>query len=246
MLYIVPIGAITWFAGVHAGLLCVAVAIAVHGLALFTGADRAPQMLAIADLSLTGSLLVSFVALLAGMRARMHLEQQLARTDPLTGLGNRRSFGDLAAVEISRTRRYSRSLTLAYIDVDRFREMNDRYGHATGDTVLLTVATVLQDCLRTSDVLARIGGDEFALMLPETGLAGARIAIEKAVVRLTDAMESNDWPITFSIGVVASDAPRSLEEMLQLADRTMYAVKRTGRGGILYEFTGPLMGISAS
>ena len=96
----------------------------------------------------------------------LHEERELARTDPLTGLGNRRFFADLAAIEISRTRRYHRSLTLAYIDVDRFKSVNDKLGHAAGDALLVKVAEVLGKHLRTSDLMARVGGDEFARFCP--------------------------------------------------------------------------------
>jgi diguanylate cyclase (GGDEF)-like protein len=244
--YVVPIGVITWRLGARAGFICAGAAACAHAWSAF--APTHPYALSFAPyLSSILSAVFFFGVVVIGsvMRGTLHEERELARTDPLTGLGNRRFFADLAAIEISRTRRYRRSLTLAYIDVDHFKDVNDELGHAAGDALLVTVAEVLCRHLRTSDVMARVGGDEFAVILPETGLAGAKIAIEKAAHCLEKAMRENGWNVGFSIGVVASDAPASVEQMLEAADQAMYSVKKTGKGAIRYEVRGAPLEISA-
>jgi diguanylate cyclase (GGDEF)-like protein len=163
-------------------------------------------------------------------------ERQLARLDPLTLLGNRRFFEQIAHAELNRSRRYARPFALAYLDVDHFKAVNDRYGHAAGDRLLQLVARQLAKGLRKSDVIARIGGDEFAVLLPETPAAGARIAMQKIHDRLNAAVHDAGFDVSFSTGIIIYDAgAATVPVLLGEADRVMYQVKRNARGAVRVE-----------
>ena len=169
------------------------------------------------------------------LRLSLNREKQLARIDSLTGVANRRAFYELLQRERSRAQRHARVLTIAYIDLDNFKEVNDRFGHQAGDSVLTTVATVMARSLRLADFIARLGGDEFAIVLADTSAEGARHVITKVHSLLDEAMKENGLPITFSIGVVSfTDALGGVEDMIQKADELMYFVKSHGKSNVKY------------
>jgi diguanylate cyclase (GGDEF)-like protein len=173
--------------------------------------------------------------LLSALRKQLRTEEIFARTDFVTGAVNTRYFYNLAHMEISRSRRYQHPFTLAYIDLDNFKAVNDRFGHDTGDMVLRTVASVLQHHLRDTDIVARLGGDEYALLLPETGQEAAKVVISKIHSSLMAEMFKNAWPVTFSIGVVTYvSAPHTVENVVKIADELMYSVKSGTKNGIRY------------
>lgn len=158
---------------------------------------------------------------------------RLAHTDHKTGIGNERHFFAAAATEVARARRYNRSLTVALIDVDNFKEVNDLYGHKEGDRLLRCVAEALRACVRALDLVARVGGDEFAVLLPETDCDQARAACRNLTERLRERVRGEGWPVSFSIGVVTcAGSCCELEQLLAEADNLMYAVKRSGKDGI--------------
>lgn len=166
------------------------------------------------------------------------LQRQLvaaARTDGLTGLANTRSFGEAAQRELARMRRTGRPLTIAYIDVDDFKELNDRRGHLGGDAFLQAVARTLVANLREIDMAVRVGGDEMALLLPETGVDDALSCLGRINVALSLLAEEEDG-CTCSIGAVTFEGPPSgFEEMLRRADELMYEVKRSGKGQVRHD-----------
>jgi diguanylate cyclase (GGDEF)-like protein len=162
-------------------------------------------------------------------------EKNIARTDDLTGTANRRSFFETAGLEIERSKRYPHPYTVAYIDLDELKTVNDRFGHRVGDEVLCAMVDRIHSELRKTDVLARLGGDEFALLLPETGQEAARVAISKIQSSLADEMRKNNWAVTFSIGVITClQASITTDELVKRADAAMYAVKKNGKNGVLY------------
>jgi diguanylate cyclase (GGDEF)-like protein len=157
-----------------------------------------------------------------------------ARRDFLTGLPNRHAYEERISQEIARSKRYGRDLSLLMVDVDNFKLVNDSLGHEAGDLVLQKIAAQLGGSLRTMDFVARIGGEEFVIILPETNLDGA---IEVAN-RLLSAIRDNPvettkglLPVTVSIGVSAGVMKDSLDEkqMLSDADQALYRAKRTGK-----------------
>ncbi|MFN3649690.1 MAG: diguanylate cyclase [Armatimonadota bacterium] len=170
-------------------------------------------------------------------RAQSLAEQAalLARTDELTGVPNRRSLVEALHHEIDRLNRYDHPFTVAFIDIDGFKHINDRLGHAAGDRLLREVAGVMRSRLRACDTVARVGGDEFALLLPETEGESGRRAVEKLREALHAASVAQGWPVSFSIGVVTYlCAPEAADEALREADGLMYLVKESGKNGIVH------------
>ena len=158
---------------------------------------------------------------------------RMAATDPLTGALNRRSFTERAQAELGRAARYGRPSTVIMIDADRFKSVNDRYGHAGGDAVLKAFVAAVGGCLRPSDLLGRIGGEEFAVLLAETGVAGAEVAAERIRATVAGAeVESGADTIRFtvSLGIAAvGEAPGALKDAMDRADVALYAAKDLGR-----------------
>jgi diguanylate cyclase (GGDEF)-like protein len=169
---------------------------------------------------------VALTLLLSTLRTKLSEEHENARTDPLTGLGNVRAFRAAAEAEVARCRRYHRPLSLALVDLDDFKQVNDTHGHGAGDDVLRATAQHLAESVRSTDTVARVGGDEFVILLPETDPAQAAAAVGHLRSRPVAA----DLPVGFSVGVVTyADDPPSVEDILAEADRAMYAEKRAGR-----------------
>jgi diguanylate cyclase (GGDEF)-like protein len=162
-------------------------------------------------------------------RAAWRRAAELADRDPLTGLLNRRGFDAAATTELARASRFGRPLTLAYIDLDDFKLVNDTHGHDAGDRLLAAVARALA-AGRACDVVARLGGDEFALLLPETDTAAAASAIERMREAAVAASERIGLPVALSCGVITFDEPpTSLVAALAEVDRVLYARKRARR-----------------
>ncbi len=152
----------------------------------------------------------------------------------------------LAEREMHRSVRSRHPFTTAYIDLDNFKTINDVFGHAIGDEVLHTVAASMQQNLRKTDLVARMGGDEFVVLLPEVGLETAAGVTSKLHQKLTGEMEKHGWPTTFSIGVVTfTEVPRSVDEMLSVADGAMYSVKHGSKNSIRYAEFSPAIGSEA-
>jgi diguanylate cyclase (GGDEF)-like protein len=153
----------------------------------------------------------------------------LAHTDPLTGLANRRQLIDLMQREFNRARRYRRPLGLLYLDLDGFKAINDRFGHMFGDEILRNVATTLRAVLRSTDLLARIGGDEFAVLLPETPIAGVEnvaAKLHRALASYSQRLGPAVTPLTFCVGASQlSDNDASIDDLLTRADDALLEAK---------------------
>ena len=167
------------------------------------------------------------------LRESLEKETASARKDSLTGLSNRRAFFEAAQQEISRARRYQRTLGVAYIDVDNFKKVNDTLGHAAGDDLLVAIGLTLQQNTRLTDVVARLGGDEFALLFPEADLASLNTVLAKLHLALTEMVSAHRWPVGFSIGGISYGCPpESVEALLKPADQLMYEVKKSGKNAL--------------
>lgn len=169
--------------------------------------------------------------------ARVDELERLAFTDPVTGLLNRRRMGELLQAELSRVSRYGRGSSLLMLDLDRFKLVNDAFGHAAGDAALCHVAGICASTLRASDHMARWGGEEFLALLPETGLAGANHLAERLRREVAARPASHDGstiPLTVSIGMAEiSPADRTVDAIIARADDALYAAKRAGRNLVL-------------
>lgn len=166
---------------------------------------------------------------------KLRTEIVMARTDFVTGVYNTRYFHELAQTEIERSARYNHELTIVFIDIDNFKTINDMFGHLEGDQALATVAAKLRDSLRKTDVVARVGGDEFAILMPETPADVLQTIMSKLLNNLSGEMHRHKWPITLSIGALTFNrVPNSADEMLNMADRLMYTVKNSGKNNIRY------------
>lgn len=251
LFYLAPIGFGTWFVHLRGGLfLSVSAALvsvtadALHRL----GGGAAHGELPLAVLAWNGLVQagtsVALVLVLSALRSRLEGEELLARTDALTRIANRRAFFEAAQLELERARRHARPLTMAYVDCDGFKDVNDARGHAQGDALLVAAARTLREETRAVDAVARLGGDEFGLLLPETGAAEAEALLGRLRAALLAVMARHGWPVTFSIGAATFLAPpASIDEIMARADELMYEAKRTRKGSIRAgTFAGPPAG----
>lgn len=168
-------------------------------------------------------------------RAHDHALQE-ALTDRLTELPNGRAFTEACQREIASSERSKRPLTIALIDCDCFKQVNDTLGHMEGDRLLKTLARSMRTSLRAGDMLARLGGDEFGLLLPMTTQAEAEIVVRRLQEQADRAMKEDAWPVSLSIGVVSYDQPpTTVTTAIRKADERMYATKRAGKNSVQFE-----------
>jgi diguanylate cyclase (GGDEF)-like protein len=233
-LYLVPIAYGSWFLGRPFGLF-----VTLLSIASWVGNDflaRAPPLpLSVEIWNVVAQLgaFAAFSLMLTELKIRLARERLYANTDPLTDIKNRRAFYEAAEIELERMRRYQRPLTVAYVDLDNFKLVNDQYGHEVGDEVLRLIAHELQSSIRPTDVVARLGGDEFGLLLPETGEEMAKSILARLEIHVRTRVAAKNWNVTCSIGAVSYEhAPENVGEMVRLADRMMYAAKDAGKNTV--------------
>lgn len=240
--YLLPISLVVWFTGKWRGFV-VSVASGITWLAadLATGHIYSHPVVPYWNMMVRLGFFLIVTFTLHKLKIALVLEKALARTDSLTGIANGKAFDELANSEINRARRYRHPFTLAYIDLDNFKTVNDYFGHTTGDTLLQLVAKIIQDNLRAVDIVARLGGDEFAILLPETEHEPGQVVIRRIQKNLLDIMQKNGWSVTFSIGMVTFVSPLStVDKMIKMADDLMYSVKNSGKNGIKHEVFGEI------
>ncbi|HYG69626.1 MAG TPA: GGDEF domain-containing protein, partial [Anaeromyxobacteraceae bacterium] len=237
LLYALPVAFATWYASRGAG-----VALSFAGAVLSHLADLATRTGGLRPALVAWNVVVhllTFLALarlLGALRDRLSDAQKLARTDALTHLANRRAFFETATLELERARRHGRPLTIAYVDCDDFKDVNDRLGHAEGDALLVVAARTLRGATRATDAVARLGGDEFGLLLPETDGPTAESLLARLRTTLLETMRRHGWSVGFSTGAVTFlHAPASVDEMMARADERMYEAKRTAKGSVRHE-----------
>lgn len=161
--------------------------------------------------------------------------ERLATVDSLTGLSNRRAFFDQTEAARALSARLHKPVSLMMLDIDHFKGLNDRFGHATGDDALCVFAQTVRAVLREHDILGRLGGEEFALAMPGTDLAGALQAAERLRVAVSEASvltDGNMYVMTVSVGVVVIDPNEHINSALARADRALYAAKSAGRNRV--------------
>jgi len=238
--YLIPVAAAAWLSGTRS-----AVAASIFAAAVWLWADylsaRVDTSAFVYGWNFCARLLflVLVAVLLARLRDMLDRERELSRTDGLTGLLNARAFREVAEAEIARSQRYGQPLSLAFIDVDNFKGVNDSRGHAAGDHLLTCLAGAMRGNLRRTDVVARYGGDEFVALLPHADENAARAAVEKLLAKVDGTMKAAGWPVTLSIGVVTwRSGQTTVDAMVETADRLMYEVKLGTKNGVRYATCG--------
>lgn len=173
------------------------------------------------------------------LREALLHERQLARNDFLTGIPNNKSFYERLDEEIERSQRYGFPLTIAYLDCDNFKTVNDTKGHSEGDALLMAAANLIQKIIRKTDMAARLGGDEFAVLFPGAGPEGAKVALAKLGRDLNQLMVDREWAVTFSIGAVTFNSVLgTCDDVVREADQMMYRVKMHGKNRIEHRIVG--------
>lgn len=238
ILYLAPTALATWYIGQKPGI-AVAVLSAIVGRAtdVIAGVIIVHPWLTAWNVVVHLGFMVIIVSLITHQQSFLRIEQQLARTDSLTGIFNRGEFIDRLQYVFNIAKREHWSVTLAYIDIDDFKHINDEKGHAEGDKVLRLVAAQLLASVRHTDIVARVGGDEFAVALPHADQTAAESFIQQLLSALSKA--ANESTVTCSIGCLTfSPPPPDAESALKATDLLMYQVKKHGKSNVTYaEFT---------
>jgi diguanylate cyclase (GGDEF)-like protein len=208
-----------------------------HVTGLLALYSRKPNYFAAADMRVAE--LFANQASIAVQNSRLyHQMTELAVTDNLTGLANRRRFYDLAEREVDRARRYKRSLCLIMFDIDDFKKINDTHGHLVGDQVLRVLASTVTKATRTTDSVCRYGGDEFLVLMPESGLEQAMRTAERLRQKISDEMvvvtAGGHLSMTISLGVVClgDGGGETVEKLIERADAAMYKAKAAGKNRV--------------
>lgn len=173
--------------------------------------------------------------ILSKLKITLLHERNSARTDYLTGISNARYFYELTDMELKRTFRNNSFITIVYIDLDNFKEINDNLGHMQGDTVLKIAAETLKNSVRAIDTAARIGGDEFIILMPDTDFAEAEKALRRIKTALNGALLTDDWKVTVSLGAATCAGQQcSVDSLITLSDRLMYEAKANGKNRLVH------------
>ncbi len=230
-LYYVPISLAAWYyaraGAVSVSALCALAWLASNQLA---GLEYSHPAIWVANTIVQGTSFVTVGLLVASLHAALARERTLSRTDPLCALLNSRAFYEESDRLLALCRRGRRPVTLAYLDLDNFKAVNDRFGHKAGDEVLRAVAKGLQSSIRSADLGARLGGDEFAILLPELSADAVRKTLERLRDTLRQASVDPSGAVTVSMGAVTFlEAPADVETMVQAADSVMYSAKSDGK-----------------
>lgn len=235
--FVLPIATIAWTTGRRLGYLASILSAAVWLWAdLSTSSGYSHQLVPVWNSLIRLGFFIIITKLLTMLQDALRRESELARIDHLTGAANARSFHEIIQLEIDRCERFKHPFTLAYIDLDNFKVVNDQLGHSTGNLLLRAVVDTMRSNVRKTDFVGRIGGDEFAILFSETGHDVARVALQKIHQLLNEQMQSHQWPVTFSIGAVTCNLPPpSADALLDQADKLMYAAKKDGKNTIRYQ-----------
>lgn len=235
-LYLLPISFVTWYASLRGGYFVIAASLAVWLVTTrLTGEYYHSEWTRYFDLGsrLAVNLLIAF--LLNELKLALQLEREMSRRDPLTGIFNSREFRAQLGQELQRADRLSYPISLMYIDLDNFKQVNDTRGHSAGDEQLKRIAQVIGGIIRKTDLFARLGGDEFALFLPNVDRASVKYVVNKVEEAVSREMTALASPVTLSIGVVTFHSPPlSVDDLLNKADALMYRAKTAGKQRAMY------------
>ncbi|WP_043634313.1 GGDEF domain-containing protein [Desulfovibrio sp. TomC] len=233
--YSLPVLAASWLLGDISCAIVAIICLADWAFSDIKLAGEQSKVMAIVFNTTTRALTIFFViVLMRKLRQTMQDEWDASRKDQLTGLYNRRYFYEISLKVLEIIRRQSLPVSIAFMDLDHFKEVNDSLGHSAGDALLQVVSKIMQAHFRAEDVLARLGGDEFAVIMPGIKAEDAISRLENLRSSILAAMREHRWPVTVSIGAAAFvTVKNSIDPMLAIADEAMYEAKRAGRDTIV-------------
>ena len=233
--YLIPIAVGAWFGGFAQGILVSMACAASWQMVEAAEGSSASPMIQLWNTTTRFGIFVVTSSLLSRLRLSLYLEKQLARSDSLTGAANGRTFYESVSQAVERALRTDRPLTLAYLDLDNFKWLNDELGHSAGDEALCDLVRSIHRDVRVTDMLARLGGDEFALLLPDCGTDDARQLLERFRTNFSETMTAKKWPVTLSMGAMTFPRPlRDIDAMVRNVDDLMYRAKKGGKNRIVH------------
>jgi diguanylate cyclase (GGDEF)-like protein len=237
ILLIVPIYIVAWYVGPFSAIIIsLAAALSWDINDISSGRAFSHYVIPYFNTLIRFNVFTIICLFLLEIRRQLNQVGYLADTDSLTGLANNRCFDENIKMEAKRNSRNNLPFSIAYMDIDNFKQINDKNGHDTGDRVLRDVAATLKTNLRSTDVVARVGGDEFAFLLPESDYKGSEVVLNKILKNLLVTMNLNRWPVTFSIGAITfKEALIDHKNMTKAVDNILYEVKKSGKNKIIHE-----------
>ena len=236
LFYLLPISIVTWFLGKKLGILFSFFSVIIWQIVNIISGQNINNYLIASWNFLTYLIIFLMIAfLLDEINNLLYKVQNVGILDVLTGVSTRKRFHRSLNHELFKLKQSKDPFSLVYIDLDHFKKLNDKLGHFKGDLVLKTISKTIQKNIRDIDIIGRLGGNEFAIILRETDEKLAKEIVPKLQQSLLKSMEKNKWLITFSIGVMTYiNTPTSTNEAINLAKELMYDVKSSGRNNIKY------------
>ena len=230
--YVLPIFLVTWFTNRRLGLVTSVASTIIWLVAdIATGQTYSSPFIPFWNSFIRFAFFMIIAILVSSLKSSL----ELAHTDPLTSAINSRYFYEIVQMEMNRSQRNQQPFTIAYIDLDNFKAVNDRFGHVVGDQVLIALVSSIRKVIRKSDFIARLGGDEFAILFPETDQEATRIIFSKIQNSFVEAVQQKNWSVTFSCGVMTCRvAPPTIGELIRTTDELLYSAKSDGKNTVKY------------
>jgi diguanylate cyclase (GGDEF)-like protein len=227
--YLVPIITFAYKFSLRSGvLICILCAMLWQSSNTMTDERFASEWVAVWNVFVKFGFFFFSVYILKSLQKSLKIQTVFAEIDALTGIMNRRSFYKRVQQEMERCKRFQSPVTVVYMDLDKFKQHNDLYGHRAGDAILVGFSNVLRNLARATDVPARLGGDEFAMLLGGTDQINAKLYIERVKAELGAHFRDTHSDISVSMGVYSTKTPMPVDEFLKKADEAMYQAKRSG------------------
>lgn len=234
LLYLFPIVMVTWYTGKTAGFMLSVASLSGWIIIQITQNGVDPSSIVFICNALSKLIVFIFIViLLSELRIRLGMEKSNARTDFLTGIFNRKGFMEALDIAVDHAKRTRKAISIAYIDYDDFKSINDTYGHEAGDAALIKLAYTIKSFIRSEDTVGRIGGDEFAVIFRDTNGRAAKSIIKKIQKIFSNQGMNNSRPVSVSAGIgVFYPKKLSAHKMIVSTDRLMYRVKQEGKNGV--------------
>lgn len=246
LFYLIPVSIAAWFLPRLWGSITSVISAAVWGLMeVLAGPGSVLGWVVLWNSGVRLGFFIIVAELIFKLHQAQSHERMLSRTDLLTGIANVRVFEESSRRVVALSRRSGRPFTMVYTDLDRFKEINDEFGHSEGDRLLIQFAAILQSSARETDVVARLGGDEFGILMPDSDEVESLIAVERISANVLHGIEGR-WGISATFGVVTFvEPPTSFDAALGYADALMYQGKRDARGTVMQSTWPPAPAVCA-